>query len=155
MTIEATLCAILYNSQILLLKKSTGRFGEGKWNGAGGKLRSGENPIEGVIREVYEETGLKIKQPKHHGILKHYFGDRSKPAWVVHIFSAKEFLGKLMEGEEGILKWFPIEEIPYTEMWEDDRHWLPLLLDDKIFDGDFYFNKEATELHDYKLNVKD
>ena len=59
-----------------------------------------------------------------------------------------------MGGEEGELRWFPVEEIPYGEMWQDDEYWLPLLLEGKRYEGDFYFNKDATELLDYSLREK-
>ncbi len=113
-----------------------------------------EDPAEGVIREVLEETGLRIIGLKLHGILNHFFGDNTTPAWSVHIFSASEFDGDPVGGEEGELRWFPVEEIPYSEMWEDDRHWLPLLLEGENFDGAFYFNEDASRLLDYKLSTK-
>ena len=154
MTVEATLCAILRDGQILLQRKAAGRFGEGKWNGAGGKLEPGEAPADGVIREVLEETGLRIREPRRHGVLDHFFGDRSAPAWSVHIFSATEFDGDPVGGEEGELRWFPVDEIPYGEMWEDDLHWLPLLLEGKNFDGAFYFDEDASRLLDFRLNAE-
>ena len=155
MTVEATLCAILGDGRILLQRKAAGRFGEGKWNGAGGKLKPGEDPADGVIREVLEETGLRIREPRRHGTLDHYFGDRSAPAWSVHVFSATEFDGEPVGGEEGELRWFPVGEIPYGEMWEDDAHWLPLLLGGRDFDGAFYFNEDASVLLDHSLVVRD
>ena len=154
MTIQATLCTIIKDGCILLLRKAPGRFGEGKWNGTGGKLGPGEDPIEGVVREVLEETGLRIIEPRHHGILDHYFGDRSAPTWSVHIFSATEYEGEPVGGEEGELRWFPVEEIPYGEMWEDDIHWLPLLLEGRDFDGAFYFNEDASRLLDFRLSTR-
>jgi 8-oxo-dGTP diphosphatase len=153
-TVEATLCAVIRDGRILLQRKAAGRFGEGKWNGAGGKLEPGEDPTDGVIREVLEETGLRIREPRLHGLLDHYFGDRSTPAWSVHIFSATEFDGDLVGGEEGELRWFPVEEIPYGEMWEDDLHWLPLLLEGRNFDGAFYFNEDASRLLDFRLSTR-
>jgi 8-oxo-dGTP diphosphatase len=152
-TVKATLCAIIKDNRILLQKKASGLFGEGKWNGAGGKLKPKEEPYAGVIREVMEETGLLIKKPKLHGKLDHYFGDRKIPAWSVNIFSATDFVGEPMSGEEGELRWFPIEEIPYNEMWEDDRHWLPLLIRGEDFDGEFYFTKDASKLLEYRLRT--
>jgi 8-oxo-dGTP diphosphatase len=151
MTVEATLCVIIEDGRILLQRKAMGRFGEGKWNGAGGKLKPGEDPMDGVIREVLEETGLRVRDPRRHGVLDHFFGDRSIPAWSVHVFSAIDFEGEPVGGEEGELRWFPVEEIPYGEMWEDDLHWLPLLLEGKDFDGAFYFNGDASRLLDYRL----
>ena len=153
MTTEATLLTIIKDGQILLQRKTVGRFGEGKWNGAGGKLKPGEDPADGVIREVLEETGLRITEPRRHGLLDHYFGDRSTPAWSVHIFSATEYEGEPVGGEEGELRWFPVEEIPYGEMWEDDIHWLPLLLEGRDFDGAFYFNEDASRLLDFRLST--
>ena len=152
-TVEATLCAVIRDGRILLQRKAAGRFGEGKWNGAGGKLKPGEDPSDGVIREVLEETGLRIREPRRHGLLDHYFGDRATPAWSVHVFSATEFDGAPIGGEEGELRWFPVEEIPYGEMWEDDLHWLPLLLEGRDFDGAFYFNKDASRLLDFRLST--
>ena len=154
-TVEATLCAIIRDGRILLQRKAAGRFGEGKWNGAGGKLKPGEDPVDGVIREVLEETGLRIREPRRHGLLDHYFGDRSAPAWSVHVFSATEFEGEPVGGEEGELRWFAVGEIPYGEMWEDDVHWLPLLLGGRDFDGAFYFNEDASVLLDHSLVVGD
>ena len=153
MTVEATLCAIIREGRILLQRKAAGRFGEGKWNGAGGKLEPGENPVDGVIREVLEETELRIREPRRHGRLDHFFGDRSVPVWSVHVFSASDFEGEPVGGEEGELWWFPLEEIPYGEMWEDDIHWLPPLLDGKEFDGAFYFNEDASRLLEFKLTT--
>ena len=154
MTVEATLCAIIMDGRILLQRKAAGRFGEGKWNGAGGKLEPGEDPIDGVIREVLEETGLRVRGPRRHGVLDHYFGDRSAPAWSVHVFSATEFDGEPVGGEEGELRWFPLGEIPYGEMWEDDLYWLPLLLEGRDFDGSFYFDEGATVLLEHRVVVR-
>ena len=155
MTVEATLCVILRDGEILLQRKAAGRFGEGKWNGAGGKLEPGEAPADGVTREVLEETGLRISEPRLRGSLDHYFGDRSTPAWSVHIFSATVFEGEPVGGEEGELRWFPVDGIPYGEMWEDDLHWLPLLLEGKEFEGWFYFDEEAEELLEHSIVVRD
>lgn len=45
----------------LLLVKENHFPDKGKWNIPAGKLDYGENPLEGVIREVHEETGLDFK----------------------------------------------------------------------------------------------
>jgi hypothetical protein len=71
----------------------------------------------------------------------------------VYIFFATEFEGDPVGGDEGKLRWFPVDEIPYGEMWEDDLHWLPLLLDCRDFDGAFYFNEDASRLLDFRLTA--
>jgi 8-oxo-dGTP diphosphatase len=54
--------------QSLPLKKINDIY-EGKWNGLGGKFGVGETPEECVIREVLEESGLSIQNPKYCGLL--------------------------------------------------------------------------------------
>jgi 8-oxo-dGTP diphosphatase len=51
----------------------------------------------------------------------------------------------MRQSNEGELRWFSIGAIPYEEMWEDDRVWLPLLLDGKSFVGNFYFSANYKE----------
>ena len=68
MTIQATLCFILHDNKVLLLKKNPGLFGAGKWNAPGGKLQHGETAEHCAKREVYEETGLEV-QPRKIGTL--------------------------------------------------------------------------------------
>jgi 8-oxo-dGTP diphosphatase len=153
MTIEATLCTIIRDDRILLQRKAEGRFGEGKWNGAGGKLQPGETPEECTRREVYEETGLHVNTLRHHGTLRHYFGTKPEPDWTVHQYSTDDFHGEPRPSEEGVLRWFPLEEIPYKDMWEDDEHWLPLLLEGKNFEGEFHFNEDATRLLRHTLKT--
>lgn len=151
MTIEATLCYIVDGDRLLLQRKAAGLFGEGRWNGVGGKLEAREVPGEGALREILEETGLRASNLTSHGILNFYFGQRVVSDWVVHVFSTETFGGVLKPGEEGELCWFPLDEIPYDEMWQDDRHWLPLLLEGRRFCGSFYFSEDGRELHSFDL----
>jgi 8-oxo-dGTP pyrophosphatase MutT (NUDIX family) len=154
MTTFATLCHIIKDGRLLLQRKSKGLFGGGKWNGVGGKLESNETPEECVEREVYEETGLRVSGLRFHGVLNFYFGDRHELDWVVFVFSTETFEGEPRSSEEGFLRWFAVDEIPYEEMWEDDRHWLPLVLRGARFHGDFYFDEEGEELLDFSLRAE-
>lgn len=151
MTVIATLCHIIKDKSLLLQKKSKGLFGEGKWNGVGGKLESNERPEDCAKREVREETGLRISNLKFHGVLNFYFGSRKQIDWAVHVFSTSVFEGKLRSSKEGNLRWFNFEDIPFDEMWEDDRYWLPLVLRGKSFHGNFYFDKEGKTILDFEL----
>ena len=72
--------------------------------------------------QALEKTGLLVSKFKPHGILNFYFGLKAKPGWVVHIFSTKTFEGELKSNEEGILRWFAFDKIPYNKMWQDDEH---------------------------------
>ena len=48
-------------------------------------------------------------------------------------------------------KWHKIGEIPFEEMWVDDKYWLPLALSGKKFQAEFYFNEQADGFDDYKI----
>lgn len=153
MTTNATLCIIKKDNKILLQLKTEGRFGEGKWNGSGGKINPGELPHEAVVREVEEETGLKVRDLKLHGVLRHHFEAEEEKIWKVYVYSTSIFNGTIQSSPEGELKWFHIEDIPYDKMWLDDIYWLPLLLEDREFAGDFYFNEDGSILLGHQLVV--
>jgi 8-oxo-dGTP pyrophosphatase MutT (NUDIX family) len=78
MTVESSLCVITDKDHILLLKKATG-IGKDKWYPTGGKVRPDETPGTGVAREVYEETGLRVTNLRHHGKVVCYFGHDTPP----------------------------------------------------------------------------
>lgn len=151
MPIIATLCLIIKDGKILLQKKSAGRFGEFKWNAPGGRLRPGETIEECSIREVFEETGLRVKNLKKCGILNFFSGNKDKPAWIVHVFLIDSFEGRIKEADEGILKWFELDNLPFDEMWGDDKYWYPYLLDGKNFKGNFYFSENFKQLIEYDV----
>jgi 8-oxo-dGTP diphosphatase len=146
-TVRAVLCYVNKGSEYLLLLKSEGRFGEGFWNAPGGKIESGENPEDAARREVFEETGLKVLQLIQAGSLKFYFGKAKRvPDWHVDVFVASKFEAELKESQEGKLRWFDKNSLPYDKMWADDRHWLPLLIQGKKFEGTFVFSDDSKEL---------
>ena len=62
MTTHATLCYIIKNGKILLIKKKKG-LGAGVWNGPGGKIESGESVQDCAKRETYEEVNVVPEAP--------------------------------------------------------------------------------------------
>jgi len=152
--IRATLCYIIKNGKTLLLNRKKG-IGAGKTNAPGGKLRKNETLEKGAIREVLEETGLKVANLKYHGILNFFFGQRLKPDWVVHVFSTKSFDGEIEESDAGKLEWCNADKIPYDKMWADDKYWVPFLLAGKKFQCWFYYDENIEKLFDYVIKLED
>ena len=137
--IHANLCFIRKGDELLLIRKKRG-LGAGKINGPGGKVEPGETPLESAIRETCEELGVTPLDPQQIGELSFEFRDGLRLHCTV--FLAREFQGEPREPEEAIPRWTHIDAMPYDEMWEDDRHWLPLLISDQRFRAFFTFDGE-------------
>ena len=95
----ATLCYVINktdNSTLMIHRvKKENDYHEGKWNGLGGKFENGESPEECAIREVKEESGLDIKNPKLHGFISFPMFDGVED-WYVFVFTATEFDGEMI-----------------------------------------------------------
>ncbi|MFA6190250.1 MAG: 8-oxo-dGTP diphosphatase [Candidatus Staskawiczbacteria bacterium] len=150
---QATLCLLLKEDKILLAMKKRG-FGVGRWNGVGGKVEFGEKIIDAAIREAKEEVGIEAKNLEKAGIFNFKFAN--KPEWnqTVTLFIAKEWEGEPIESEEMKPEWFSLSEIPYQNMWPDDIHWMPHVLNGKKVEADFMFDKEDSIL-EHNIKVSD
>lgn len=153
---QTTLCLLIKEGQVLLAMKKRG-FGVGRWNGAGGKFDSekGDKSIlDAAVRETEEEIGVRIKNPEQAGLFNFKFEDKEKQQWnqQVYLFVAKEWEGDIRESEEMTPKWFCHNEIPYENMWPDDRHWMPHVLAGKKVEADFLFG-DNDKILDYKIRL--
>ncbi|MEN9405432.1 MAG: 7,8-dihydro-8-oxoguanine triphosphatase [Candidatus Parcubacteria bacterium] len=140
-----TLCLIQEDSKILLGLKKRG-FGEGRWNGFGGKVEEGESIEEATIRETQEECGVHVADLIKVGIVDFLFQDGSKQMQV-HFFRPGSYIGEPTETEEMKPQWFDVDEIPFSQMWPDDIYWFPLFLEGKKFKGRFLFDRPSGSDH--------
>lgn len=136
---RATLCFVIEGGRILLIRKKRG-LGAGKINAPGGRLEPGEEPHQCAIRETSEEVGLSPVGVERRGELHFQFAD----GYSLHctVFVASGYTGELVETDEALPIWTPLDRIPYEEMWADDIHWLPGLIDGGSFRGYFHFDGE-------------
>ena len=146
----ATLCYVRKNGETLMIHrvKKENDYHQGKWNGIGGKFDQGETPEECVIREVEEETGLKIKSPRLHGLLTFPMFDGIDD-WYVFVYTVDEFEGKLIDSSEGNLAWIPNDELTNLNLWDGDKYFLPWLFENKFFSAKFIY--EDGKMKDYNV----
>lgn len=142
-----TLGFLVRNRQILLAMKKRG-FGVGKWNGVGGKLELGETVEQGLRREVYEEIEVACGTVVLLG--KVVFEGTQKEPVSVWIYAILDWEGEPRETEEMRPQWFEINQLPFDDMWPDNRNWMPLFLAGKQFNGQFRF--EDDEIQDFEIN---
>lgn len=76
----------------------------------GGKQEKDETPVQAAIRETFEETGIKVTDPKLRVIATHNHDYRGR-VYLVYIFSASEFSGELVQCDEGEAMWMPLDEL--------------------------------------------
>lgn len=133
---NSTICYIKKANKTLMLHriKKENDIHQGKWIGLGGKMEEGETPEECIVREVKEESGLRIKKPRLRGILT-FPRFKDNEDWYVFLFTAKEFEGELIESQEGALQWIDDTEIFNLNLWEGDKLFLKWLEDNRLFSG--------------------
>ena len=138
-------------TQILLGMKKRG-FGQGYWNGFGGKVQlrskadsttaNGDRSIKhAAARELEEEAGLTRPELQEQGRLYFSFGNKAEII-VGHVFHCPSYTGEPRESDEMRPRWFDIKSIPYAKMWQDDRYWLPYMLAGHSFSAYFHFDDQ-------------
>ena len=137
---KATLLFVVRDGQVLLIRKKRG-LGAGKINGPGGRLEQGESWAECAARETEEELVTTPSKPEPAGQLKFQFVDGY--SIHVHVFRADTCDREPQETDEAVPIWAAVDAVPYDEMWEDDRIWVPMLLRRESFDGRFLFDDDA------------
>lgn len=148
----ATLMFVVREGQILLIRKKRG-IGAGKINGPGGKFEPGETPLQCVLREVKEELDIEVTDAREMGVLNFSFRCGTIPEIRCHVFMASSFRGVPAETPEADPFWCPVDQIPYDRMWQDDRYWLPAMLEGKRFNAFFTF--EGDRMLDHSLETED
>lgn len=128
---DRTLVLFADNKNVLLAMKKRG-FGKGKWNGYGGKVEKGETIKQAAVREIFEEAKITIKPEEllPLGMINFIFLD--KPEWNqdVHLYLVQKIYDA-KETEEMKPQVFSKTNLPYEEMWDGDKHFIPLILENK------------------------
>ena len=152
---ERTLCFLVRgnpSNEVLLGLKKTG-FGVGKYAGFGGGVETGETIETAAIRELEEETGIKVSINNLYPIGYLTFQFPFKPHWsqIVHVFLVEMWQGSPEESDEMKPTWCMINEIPFESMWNDASYWLPLVLKGKRIRASFVYKDDNETVGEAKI----
>lgn len=131
----ATICYVDNGKEFLLLhrNKKPNDVHEGKWISVGGKLEVGESPEDCAVREIYEETGLVVKDMRLAGVIT--FPDFTPGHdWYTYVFRVTAVEGELrLDCPEGTLEWVPYDQVLSKPTWEGDYEMFQWIIDNRPF----------------------
>ena len=139
--------------KVLLIMKKTG-LGKGKVNAPGGRLEPGESSLQAAVRECQEEVALTPLLPEKRVEL--HFQFTSGYALYGEAFFTDSWEGEPRSSDEADPFWCDLDKLPWDNMWEDDRRWLPLALAGKklrgfyVFDDDKMLSEKLEELDSFR-----
>ena len=146
---ETVLCYIEKEHQFLMLfrNKKKEDINKGKYIGIGGHIEPYETKEEALMREVKEETGLTLLSYQYRGKIL-FLSDEFVE--IMHLFTSNEFIGELIDCDEGELHWINIKDIFNYPHWEGDEYFLKKLKNDEP-----YFEMSLIYKNDELVEIKE
>jgi ADP-ribose pyrophosphatase YjhB (NUDIX family) len=148
-SIRVTLTLLIRDFKELLLGFKLLKIGAECWNAPGGNIEGVESPEDAALRELLEELKVKGKRESmvYVGNITFHNQFRDK---LVHVemftYILTEWEGEPQETKEMVRPtWFSFDEIPYQEMLEADRDWLPRLLKGEKIKAEYWYEPGETE----------
>lgn len=128
LTIPRTLCFVTNGDDVLLMKRAAHRrVFPNRYNGVGGHVERGEDPLSGARREIEEETGLKVRDLVLRAVYNIDAG--AATGIVLFVFTAVSDSRDVIPNDEGTLHWIHRQGIFGLDLVEDLPIILPRILD--------------------------
>lgn len=130
------MCMICDESKVLVIDRK-----KKDWPGVtfpGGHVELGESFVDAVIREIHEETGLKIYSPQLCGI-KDWFENHCR--YVVLFYKATRYEGELHSSEEGEVWWEELDNLPNLNLSLDMMDMLRIFMEDNV--SEFFYHQDG------------
>ena len=152
-----TLIFIRNRGKVLLIcKEYPTKPGEVIWNGVGGHVESGEDIIASANREIFEETGLLVKEIWLSAIIS--LREHEKQDVILLVFNAKDVIGTMRSSTEGSICWFDENELRNIHTFDDlvyllqitssvEKNQAPLIIHFEYLDG----KKNIRLIRNYRL----
>ena len=99
--------------RLLLTRRAVEPF-KGDWDIPGGFLEEGEHPLDGIRRELREETGLEVEPLEFFGVFMDRYGGESTAQATLNLLWTARVLGGEERPDDDVseLRWFAPDELP-------------------------------------------
>lgn len=143
--LNSTVCYLKKDNKVLMIK-FTKKWGH-VYAPPGGKFESGESPLDCIIREFNEETGLTLINPRLQGMS--YWKDETEG--IIFVYTAEDFKGNLRnDSDEGTIEWIKFEDLEKLKQFDQNKIFTSYLFKDELFEGKFLIDDKCKVL-DYKI----
>jgi ADP-ribose pyrophosphatase YjhB (NUDIX family) len=115
---KPTACAVVTDDEgRVLLARRAGEVFHGYWDLPGGFLEEGEHPLDGIRRELLEETGLEVEPEEFVGVWMDRYGDADDADATLNLYWTARVLGGEPAPADDVseLRWFRPDEFPPPE----------------------------------------
>jgi 8-oxo-dGTP diphosphatase len=108
---------IVQDKRVLLVRRGIEPY-RGYWDIPGGFLAPGEHPRDGMLREVREETGLKVRVVRFLGVYMDRYGSGADSEYTLNHYYVVEPIGGTPQAADDAveLRWFAFDEIPVDQI---------------------------------------
>ena len=142
------MCMVCYGKGNVLVQNKKGDRTWHGWNFPGGHVEQGEFVTPSVVREIREETGLTIENPKLCGI-KEFRKEQDGKRFIVFLYVASRFSGELRSSAEGDVFWYPLSELKRSKKLADGfSEMLPVFTSDEISEVFYTKNWDTMEFQE-------
>ncbi|MFD1737279.1 8-oxo-dGTP diphosphatase [Bacillus salitolerans] len=146
-----TVCMIKDGETVLMLNRQHDDF-KG-YIPPGGKVEFPESMTNAAIREVYEETGLVVRNLIYKGLYE-YVNIENKDRYMIFNYLTSDFEGTLIEKpKEGELTWVPIEQLSKLPMQESIRRRIPYFFREGTFEIHVEWDNENNKEGNIKISL--
>ncbi len=142
-TVELTVLCLLTRGEEILLQNRIKKDWQG-YTLPGGHVEPGESVVEAVIREMQEETGLTVLQPRLCG-LKQFPGREGR--YLVFLFRSDCFTGELRSSREGKMEWVPRNQLGEYQTVEDFQELLAVMESDTLTEFQYIIENGQWKVH--------